>query len=131
MRFLLDTHIAVWWVTSDPRLPDGARILISDPANDVHVSAASVWEIAIKSALRRGHPDDMKMSGQEALADFERTGFALMPIEPEHAAAVDDLGQFHGDPFDRLLVAQAGKEDMRLLTHDRKLLPYGECIEFV
>jgi PIN domain nuclease of toxin-antitoxin system len=131
VRFLLDTHIAVWWVTCDPRLPEDARLLISDPANDFHVSAASIWEIAIKSALRRGHPDDMKMTGHEALADFERTGFMLLPIEPEHAAAVDDLGLRHSDPFDRILVAQAGKEDMRLMTHDRTLVAYGDFVELV
>jgi PIN domain nuclease of toxin-antitoxin system len=112
---LLDTHVALWALTDDPRLSQRARALIEEPANDIVVSAASVWEIAIKHALGRG---DMPISGDQALDWFRQAGYQLLPIAPEHAAAVEHLPDHHRDPFDRLLVAQATTEPLRLLTHD-------------
>jgi PIN domain nuclease of toxin-antitoxin system len=104
-------------------LSQRARALIEDPANDVLVSAASVWEIAIKHALGRG---DMPISGDQALDWFRQAGYQLLPIAPEHAAAVEHLPDHHRDPFDRLLVSQAVAEPLRLLTHDPLELRYGE-----
>ncbi len=123
MRLLLDTHVALWALTDDPRLSQRARVLIEDPANDVFVSAASVWEIAIKHALGRG---DMPISGDQALDWFRQAGYQLLPIAPEHAAAVEQLPSHHRDPFDRLLVSQAITEPLRLLTHDPLVLRYGD-----
>ncbi len=123
MRLLLDTHVALWALTNDPRLSRRARALIEDPANDVLVSAASVWEIAIKHALGRG---DMPISGDQALDWFRQAGYALLPIAPDHAAAVEHLPDHHRDPFDRLLVAQAIAEPLRLLTRDPLVLRYGD-----
>ncbi|MCU0834847.1 MAG: type II toxin-antitoxin system VapC family toxin [Chromatiaceae bacterium] len=123
MRLLLDTHVALWALTDDPRLSEPARALIADPANDVLVSAASVWEIAIKHALGRG---DMPISGDQALDWFRQAGYQLLPIAPEHAAAVEHLPDHHRDPFDRMLVAQAMAEPLRLLTHDPLVLRYGD-----
>jgi PIN domain nuclease of toxin-antitoxin system len=120
---LLDTHVALWALTNDPRLSRRARALIEDPANDVLVSAASVWEIAIKHALGRG---DMPISGDQALDWFRQAGYALLPIAPDHAAAVEHLPDHHRDPFDRLLVAQAIAEPLRLLTRDPLVLRYGD-----
>jgi PIN domain nuclease of toxin-antitoxin system len=120
---LLDTHVALWALTDDPRLSRRARALIEDPANDVLVSAASVWEIAIKHALGRG---DMPISGDQALDWFRQAGYALLPIAPDHAAAVEHLPDHHRDPFDRLLVAQAIAEPLRLLTRDPLVLRYGD-----
>jgi PIN domain nuclease of toxin-antitoxin system len=120
---LLDTHVALWALTDDPRLSQRARTLIEDPANDVLVSAASVWEIAIKHALGRG---DMPISGDQALDWFRQAGYELLPIAPEHAAAVEHLPDHHHDPFDRLLVSQAVAEPLRLLTHDPLVLRYGD-----
>lgn len=123
MRLLLDTRVALWALTDDPRLSERARALIADPANDVLVSSASVWEIAIKHALGRG---DMPISGDQALDWFRRAGYQLLPIAPEHAAAVEHLPDHHRDPFDRMLVAQAMAEPLRLLTHDPLVLRYGD-----
>jgi PIN domain nuclease of toxin-antitoxin system len=122
---LLDTHVALWALTDDPRLSQRARALIEDPANDVLVSAASVWEIAIKHALGRG---DMPISGDQALDWFRRAGYQLLPIAPEHAAAVEHLPDHHRDPFDRLLVSQAIAEPLRLLTHDPLVIRYGDVV---
>jgi PIN domain nuclease of toxin-antitoxin system len=123
LNLLLDTHVALWALTNDPRLSRRARALIEDPANDVLVSAASVWEIAIKHALGRG---DMPISGDQALDWFRQAGYALLPIAPDHAAAVEHLPDHHRDPFDRLLVAQAIAEPLRLLTRDPLVLRYGD-----
>ena len=123
-RILLDTHIALWAVTGSGRLSATARQLILD-AHEVHVSAASVWEIAIKHALGRG---DMPVSSEQALQAFRDWGYALLAIKPEHAVRVADLPAIHADPFDRLLIAQAVTEPLRLLTADTALLRYGEMI---
>lgn len=125
MNLLLDTHIALWAIADSPRLPQRARELILDAGNSVSVSAASVWEIAIKHALGRG---DMPISGEQALEWFRASGYTLLPIEAQHAAAVGQLPEHHADPFDRLLVAQALTEPLRLLTHDRALEAYGEPV---
>jgi len=99
--------------------------LIEDPANQVLVSAATVWEIAIKHALAR---TDMPISGAEALDWFRLAGYDLLPISPEHAAAVERLPNHHRDPFDRLLVAQAQTEPLRLLSRDPLVIRYGEAV---
>ena len=125
MRLLLDTHIALWALTDDPRLSPRARALINDPANQVIVSAATVWEIAIKHALGR---DDMPISGDEALDWFRRAGYDLLPISPAHAAAIEHLPEHHRDPFDRLLVAQAIAEPLRLLSRDPLVIRYGDAV---
>lgn len=125
MRLLLDTHIALWALTDDARLSARARALIEDPANQVAVSAASVWEIAIKHALGRG---DMPVSGGAALNWFRQAGYDLLPVTPDHAAAVEALPDHHRDPFDRLLIAQATSEPMRLITRDPLVALYGGAV---
>lgn len=124
----MDTHIALWAIVDDPRLPRRAAELITDPDNTVAVSAASVWDIALKHALGRGGPNAMPISGREAVTYFREAGYDLLSISPEHAAAVEALPVLHPDPFDRLLVAQALTEPMRLLTHDAALSGYGEMV---
>ena len=128
MRLLLDTHIAIWWITDDPRLSSPARAMMTDSENFCVVSAVSIWEMAIKSALRRGHHDDMQMTGNEAMRDFEAAGFDLIAINPDAAAGIDYLPPIHSDPFDRLLIAQARQEGMTLLTHDKLLAGYGAFV---
>ena len=125
MRLLLDTHIALWALTDDARLSARARALIEDPANQVAVSAASVWEIAIKHGLGRG---DMPVSGGAALNWFRQAGYDLLPVTPDHAAAVEALPDHHRDPFDRLLIAQATSEPMRLITRDPLVALYGGAV---
>ena len=128
MRLLLDTHIALRAVTDDPRLSHRAREMIGVPSNDVCVSAATVWEIAIKHALARGGPNDMPISGAEALQHFREAGYTLIEIFPADAAAVETLPTLHADPFDRLLIAHALTVPFRLLTHDPRVAAYGPSI---
>jgi len=125
MNLLLDTHIALWAITDSPRLSPTARELLLAEHAQLWVSAASIWEIAIKHSLGRG---DMPISGTEALDWFRRAGYRLLPIEPEHAAEVSQLPAYHQDPFDRLLIAQALIEPMRLLTHDAHMTAYSHTI---
>ena len=128
MRLLLDTHVAVWAILDDPQLSRHVRDLISDLANTVIVSAASVWEIAIKHSLARGRPNDMAISGSEAVACFRTAGYTILPISAEHAAGVASLPDHHSDPFDRLLVSQANLETLQLVTADKRLALYGGAI---
>jgi len=128
MRLLLDTHIALWAIADSPRLHAMARQQIAAPENEVFVSAASIWEIAIKHGLGRG---DMPISGETALGYFRDAGYRLLPVSPEHAAAVENLPQHHADPFDRLLIAQALTEPLRLLTHDATVAGYSDNIMLV
>ena len=125
MNLLLDTHVALWAITDSPRLSAQAREWIESPRATVWVSAATVWEIAIKHGLGRG---DMPVSGQEALDYFRQSGYRLLAVQPEHAAAVETLPAHHADPFDRILVAQALTEPMRLLTHDSTVARYLDTI---
>lgn len=125
MKLLLDTHVALWAIADDPRLDATARKLILDPANEVTVSAATLWEIAIKHSLNKG---DMPLSGADALGYFRDAGYRLLPITPQHAVAVEDLPPIHRDPFDRLIAAQALLEPLRLLTHDGTLARYSDTI---
>ena len=125
MNILLDTHVALWAITDHPRLTPQARDLILSPRATVWISAATVWEIAIKHGLGRG---DMPVSGEEALGYFRSAGYQFLSVEPEHAAAVEALPGHHQDPFDRLLVAQALTEPMRLITHDAMVARYSDTI---
>lgn len=127
MRLLLDTHVAIWSIIGDPRLAQSAKELLQDDANEVFVSAVSLWEIAVKRRVAR-KPTSMPISCSEAMAAFQRAGFDLLPVSPAHAAAVEDLPMLHGDPFDHLLAAQALSEPMRLVTHDARLAGYDASI---
>lgn len=121
MRLLLDTHVVLWWLGDDKRLSPAARdeIVI---AEEVRVSAATVWEIAIKRALGRlDVPDDY-------LEHVERTRFRPLAIGFEHAEAAGALPRHHDDPFDRMLVAQARVERLTLVTADRRLAEYGVAV---
>lgn len=103
MRLLLDTHIALWAIANSPRLPVQARGLIENTGDHIVISAASIWEIAIKHALARGAANDMPLSGQDALGYFRDARFELLDISPAHAAGVETLPALHADPFDRIL----------------------------
>lgn len=128
MKLLLDTHVALWAIADDDRLSAKARRLIDDEENDIVVSAATVWEISIKHALARGGPNDMPISGEEALGYFKDAGFELLNISPAHAAAVEALPPLHADPFDRILIAQALTTPLRLLTHDQRIVGYSDLV---
>jgi len=128
LNLLLDTHVALWAITDDERLSALARELIQSPRNAIWISAVSVWEIATKHALSR---ETMPISGKEALGYFRQAGYLFLAIQPEHGAGVEDLAAHHQDPFDRLLVAQALTEPMRLVTHDAILARYSDTVIFI
>lgn len=128
MRLLLDTHIVLWRLTDDPRLPRRACEIIDNEAQSIDVSAISIWEVAVKWALRKGRTGDMPLSARQFLHELELAGIAPLPVHPAHAVAVDDLPPLHGDPFDRFLIATARHEGMVLLTHDSVLGAYGSQV---
>lgn len=128
MNLLLDTHVALWAITDDQKLSANARALIMAPRTNIWISAVSLWEISIKHGLGLG---DMPISGQEALAYFRQAGYQILAIEAEHTIAVEDLASHHQDPFDRLLVAQALVEPMRLMTHDETVARYSDAIIYI
>jgi PIN domain nuclease of toxin-antitoxin system len=125
MRLLLDTHIFLWAVAGSPRLKAKTRRLIEE-ADAVYVSAASIWEIAIKSQLGKLSADP-----HELAAAISASGFLELPISSDHAAGVTQLAPHHNDPFDRLLIAQALAEPLRLLTSDEALARYSDLVLLV
>ncbi len=117
-RSLVDTHALLWWLTDDPALSAEARDAIADPANEPLVSAASVWEIAIKRSLGKlTAPNDLP-------ARIAGEGFVSLPVSAEHAWHVLELPQHHRDPFDRLLVAQAQLERVPIISADARFNDY-------
>jgi len=125
LNLLLDTHVVLWAITDSPKLSNKAREMIGSPRSSVWISTATLWEIAIKHALGRG---DMPISSQDAARYFRESGYRFLPVEAEHAMAVEELPAYHQDPFDRILVAQALTEPMRLMTHDPKVARYSDTI---
>lgn len=126
MRLLLDTHIMLWWALGDTRLSVAARQAIDDDATVCAVSVASLWEVVIKSALGRGLPEGVTASGYRAM--IEEAALPLLSVTADHAMAVAGLADAHGDPFDRLMVAQAAAEGMTFLTSDAQLAAYGHHV---
>lgn len=119
MRLLVDTHAALWLLGEDRRLSSRADELLTDSRNEVLLSAAVVWEVAIKRSLG-------KLDAPDGFATKLLDGGAVpLPIGIDHARAVRLLPWHHRDPFDRLLVSQATLEDAVLVSNDEKLHPYG------
>ena len=119
MRLLVDTRAALWLLGEDGRLSPRADELLTDSRNEVLLSAAVVWEVAIKRSLG-------KLDAPDGFArQLLDGGAAPLPIGINHARAVRSLPWHHRDPFDRLLVAQATLEDAVLVSHDEQLHPYG------
>lgn len=116
--YLLDTHVILWWLSGSGLLPEGARREIADPANPVFVSVAAVWEMAIKKSIGRL---EMPANLEQALASDH---ISVLPIGLDHALAVAELPALHGDPFDRLQIAQARIERLVLVTHDARIRQY-------
>ncbi|WP_456380918.1 type II toxin-antitoxin system VapC family toxin [Hydrogenimonas sp.] len=125
MKLLLDTHVLIWWLYDDPRLAKHHRDLIMETDNTIFVSAASFWEIEIKRA--RGNLI-IDPAYPEAI---EEEGFAALPIDPRHTLALHRLPDHHQDPFDRILIAQSVVEELTLLSIDRKIARYGDCIKLL
>jgi PIN domain nuclease of toxin-antitoxin system len=124
VRLLLDTHVIIWLAVEPELIPPAILAEIADPANEVFASVASIWELAIKESLRKksGMPP---MTSLQALEFLRDAGIELLPITERHAVAVADLPPIHADPFDRMLVAQALTEPLRLVSHDRNVAAYN------
>ena len=122
MRLLLDTHIFIWAVIGSTSLSAQARRTIEN-AEAVFVSAASIWEIAIKARLGK-----IKADPNALVAAIDQSGFLDLPVSVLHATEVAQLPALHNDPFDRLLIAQAMLEPLRFLTADASLRPYTDLV---
>lgn len=121
---LLDTHVLLWWLNGDPRISPERELQLSQ--RTCLVSAASVWEVAIKHRLGK-----LPLDPQRLLQCTATAGLRVLAIQPEHAAATGALPDHHSDPFDRLLIAQALEENLVLLTADRLLSRYGSVVELL
>lgn len=119
MRLLLDTHILLWWVMGDRRLPKTIAVAIGSADSDVAVSAVSMWEIAIKRTLGR-----IDVDLEELASTIASDGFAEIPLRFSHATRLESLPRHHDDPFDRMLIAQSLAEGRRLVTKDDAILRY-------
>lgn len=116
---LLDTHVFLWWLTDDPALRGSTKTAISNPGNQVYISAATVWELSIKQALGKVEaPEDLS-----AVVEEER--FFKLPITLYHAQRAGRLPWYHKDPFDRMLIAQAQAEGLLLVTNDQQIVQYA------
>lgn len=125
MRILLDTHVYLWWLQDHPKLSTAGRDKIV-AASEVYVSSASIWEATIKAGIGK-----LEVDIHQLVAEISNSGFQELPISAKHAAMVAQLPDIHRDPFDRILVAQALCEPLRLLTADGILSGYSELIEVI
>lgn len=121
MRLLLDTQLLLWAAGQPERLSKAARKLLNDPQNELVFSAASLWEVAIKSSLGR---EDFRVEPRLLRRGLLDNGYVELPITSQHAVNIDGLPPLHKDPFDRLLLSQALGEGITLLTTDSSLARY-------
>ena len=122
MKYLLDTHTFLWWNLDDPQLSERARETIANGENEIFISAASAWEIAIKTAkMRLVLPEGPAQYLANRISKYH---FQALPIQISHAVRVYDLPEHHADPFDRLLIAQCQLEGMPLISKDEDIQKY-------
>jgi PIN domain nuclease of toxin-antitoxin system len=122
VNVILDTHTFLWAVTDDRRLSGTARAVIADGANQVFLSAASMWEIVLKAGAGKLH----LTGGAARFLEYEirRNRLSPLPIQPAHVLRMTSLPAIHKDPFDRLLIAQAQVENLPLITSDAEITRY-------
>lgn len=125
MRILLDTHIFLWYVKSDKKLNSLTKKVIQN-AVDVYVSSASIWEATIKSKIGK-----LDVNIDELVEAITESGFLELSITAEHAAATARLPDYHRDPFDRILIAQAITEPLTFLTADDQLKSYSSLVSII
>jgi PIN domain nuclease of toxin-antitoxin system len=128
MKLLLDTHLLLWAAGEPKRLSKQARTMIDNPDNELLFSAASLWEVAIKRGLGR---EDFKVDARLLRRGLLDNGYSELPIISDHVVATENLPPIHKDPFDRVLVAQATVEGVRLLTIDSLVAQYPGPIKTV
>jgi PIN domain nuclease of toxin-antitoxin system len=122
VKLLIDTHAILWWLLDDPRLSRKALKALEDPDGRHWVSYVSLWEIAIKTGL--GKLDTGGKNIESFARELDKQGFELLPIKVEHLSRLGELEHLHGDPFDRMLIAQALELDIPVLTGDKKIQQY-------
>ncbi|MDQ3519172.1 MAG: type II toxin-antitoxin system VapC family toxin [Gemmatimonadota bacterium] len=122
MKLLLDTQLLLWAAGQPERLSAAAKKLLNNPRNELLFSAASLWEVAIKSTLGR---DDFRVEPRLLRRGLIDNGYSELPVTSQHAVSIDTLPPLHKDPFDRLLLAQALTEGITLLTSDAQLARYS------
>lgn len=127
MNFLLDTHIFIWWILDDPRLKDSIRAVIDDPNNHLYLSAASTWEIVIKSQL--GKIVLPESPERFIIKQLRENAVDAIPITVPHTIYLLELPLIHKDPFDRLLIAQASYENLTIITDDPLIKQYSVKIQ--
>ena len=125
MRYLLDTHIVIWAMVGSKMLSDKASSILQTSGNSFYMSSASVWEVAIKHSAK---PDEIPVTAEQVTRFCRESGIAELPVSFAHTQAVSRLPVHHNDPFDRMLVAQAIEESLLLVSHDRRLPPYGTFV---
>ncbi len=118
MRYLLDTHVILWWYLDLPQLEKRHRRIIADSANELYVSAAAIWEIEVKR--RNGKLDCPPDMMERIKAD----GFKLLPIMAEHLVPLRTIPPIHNDPFDRIMVCQSLVEKIPIISYDDKVNAY-------
>jgi PIN domain nuclease of toxin-antitoxin system len=123
MKLLLDTHVLIWWFSEPSRLKSQVLSLLQQAENMVFISAATIWEIAIKKKLGR-----LDIETDELLSAIQASNFTELPITIAHSLYAGLLPLHHDDPFDRMLIAQAVLEDLLLITHDQKLKNYEASV---
>lgn len=128
MRLLLDTHAFLWWADDDERLSPRARRLIASSKNDVAFSAVSAWEIGVKSSIGRLQLDEPAHRAIPRVV--QANGFTVLPVTLGHALGIGALPWHHPDPFDRMLIAQAIAEDLRIVSRDDALRAYDVPVEW-
>lgn len=125
MRILLDTHVYLWWLQDHQKLSTTACAKIVS-SSEVYISSASIWEASIKASIGK-----LDVDINQLVAEIAKSGFQELPVSARHAAMVAQLPDIHRDPFDRMLVAQALCEPLRLLTADTILTAYSELVEVI
>lgn len=125
MDILLDTHVVIWFITDDPKLPVASKKFIENPNNNCFVSVATYWEMSIKYSLDRL---DLQNSLDRIFEIIEESGFELLPITSSHILTTSKLAFHHRDPFDRMIIGQALHEGMKIMSADAQFENYSSEI---
>ncbi len=120
MKYLVDTHIFLWWLNEEKQLKTSIKNILSDADNTIYVSVVTAWEISIKLKAKR------KIKLKSTVEDcFQKAGFEILDIKLPYVLQLSGLHDIHKDPFDRMLIAQAKTEEATLITADEKIWKYG------
>lgn len=125
MKYLLDTHIMLWAEFDSKRLSRRAKSILENPENVLYFSPISLWEISTK---HRKHPDLMPVTSECARDMALKMGFIELPVRSRHGVGIAKLPGIHNDPFDRMLITQARSDGLKLVSHDDKVIAYGDSI---